>query len=138
MFALKRTSLGSVLDCHSWKSIVSWRIAQKDGRLKTARIGSNGDVYQMFETRLGILVQTLIWKTCKHGQRGAILLGGRELVRGLRGTRTFHLFHLVCKFPWIFAWFGFLWVLLCLVGVFVLVGFCFRGNLFSFFTHSSC
>ena len=61
----------------------------------------------MFETRLGILVQTLIWKTSKHGQRGAILLGGRELVRGLRGTRTFHLFHLVCKFPWIFAWFGF-------------------------------
>ena len=109
---------------HSWKSIVSWRIAQKDGRLKMARIGSNGDVYQMFETRLGILVQTLIWKTSKHGQRGAILLGGRELVRGLRGTRTFHLFHLVCKFPWIFAWFGFLWVLLCLVGVFVLVGFC--------------
>ena len=69
---------------------------------------------------------------------GAILLGGRELVRGLRGTRTFHLFHLVCKFPWIFAWFGFLWVLLCLVGVFVLVGFCFRGNLISIFTHSSC
>ena len=92
----------------------------------------------MFETRLGILVQTLIWKTSKHGQRGAILLGGRELVRGLRGTRTFHLFHLVCKFPWIFAWFGFLWVLLCLVGVFVLVGFCFRGNLISIFTHSSC
>ena len=53
---------------------------------KMARIGSNGDVCQMFETRLGILVQTLIWKTSKHGQRGAILLGGRELVRGLRGT----------------------------------------------------
>ena len=48
----------------------------------------------MFETRLGILVQTLIWETSKHGQRGGILLGGRELVRGLRGTRTFHLFHL--------------------------------------------
>ena len=105
---------------------------------KMARIGSNGDVYQMFETRLDILVQTLIWKTSKHGQRGAILFGGRELVRGLRGTRTFHLFHLVCKFPWIFAWFGLVWVLLCLVGVFVLVGFCFRGNLISFFTHSSC
>ena len=68
----------------------------------------------MFETRLGILVQTLIWETSKHGQRGAILLGGRELVRGLRGTRTFHLFHLFCKFPWIFAWFG-LWALLCCV-----------------------
>ena len=78
----------------------------------------------MFETRLGILVQTLIWKTSKHGQRGAILLGGRELVRGLRGTRTFHLFHLVCKFPWIFAWFV-LWVLLCLVGVLVLLAFAF-------------
>ena len=26
----------------------------------------------------------------------------------------------------------------CFVGVFVLVGFRFRGNLFSFFTHSSC
>ena len=109
---------------HSWKSISSWRIAQKGGRLKMARIGSNGDVYQMFETRLGILVQTLIWKTSKHGQRGAILLGGRELVRGLRGTRTFHLFHLVCKFPWIFAWFV-LWVLLCLVGVLVLLAFAF-------------
>ena len=48
-----------------------------------ARISSNGDVYQMFETRLGTLVQTLIWKTSKHGQRGAILLGGRELVRGI-------------------------------------------------------
>ena len=46
--------------------ITSWRIAQKDGRLKMARIGSNGDVYQMFETRLGILVQTLIWQTSKH------------------------------------------------------------------------
>ena len=70
----------------------------------------------MFETRLGILVQTLIWETSKHGQRGAILLGGRELVRGLRGTRTFHLFHLFCKFPWIFAWFGFVGValLVCL------------------------
>ena len=77
---------------HSWKSIFSWGIAQKDDKLKMARIGSNGDVYQMFETRLGILVQTLIWKTSKHGQRGAILLFGRELVRGLRGTRTFHLF----------------------------------------------
>ena len=70
----------------------------------------------MFETRLGILVQTLIWETSKHGQRGAILLGGRELVRGLRGTRTFHLFHLFCKFPWIFAWVGFVGValLVCL------------------------
>ena len=70
----------------------------------------------MFETRLGILVQTLIWETSKHGQRGAILLGGRELVRGFRGTRTFHLFHLFCKFPWIFAWFGFVGValLVCL------------------------
>ena len=70
----------------------------------------------MFETRLGILVQTLIWETSKHGQRGAILLGGRELVRGLRGTRTFHLFHLFCKFPWILAWFGFVGVglLVCL------------------------
>ena len=66
----------------------------------------------MFETRLGILVQTLIWETSKHGQRGAILLGGRELVRGLRGTRTFHLFHLFYKFPWIFAWFGFVGVAL--------------------------
>ena len=87
-----------------------------------ARIGSKGDVYQMFETRLGILVQTLIWETSKNGQRGAILLGGRELVRGLRGTRTFHLFHLFCKFPWISAWFGFVGVgLLC-----VCFGFCFR------------
>ena len=70
----------------------------------------------MFETRLVILVPTLIWETSKHGQRGAILLGGRELVRGLRGTRTFHLFHLFCKFPWIFAWFGFVGVglLVCL------------------------
>ena len=73
----------------------------------------------MFETRLGILVQTLIWETSKHGQRGAIPLGGRELVRGLRGTRTFHLFHLFCKFPWIFAWFGFVGVAL-LVCVFLL------------------
>ena len=40
-------------------------------------------------------LQTLLWETSKHGQRGAILLGGRELVRGLRGTRTFHLFHLL-------------------------------------------
>ena len=83
-----------------------------------ARISSNGDVYQMFETRLGTLVQTLIWKTSKHGQRGAILLGGRELVRGLRGARTFHLFHLVCKFPWIFAWL----VAWRFVGVALLVG----------------
>ena len=37
----------------------------------------------------------------------------------------FHLFHLVCKFPWIFAWFGFLWVLLCLVGVLFLLAFAF-------------
>ena len=37
-------------------------------------------------------------------------------MRGLRGTRTFHLFHLFCKFPWIFAWFGFVGValLVCL------------------------
>ena len=107
---------------------------QKDGRLKMARIDSNGDVYQMFETRLGILVQTLIWKTSKHGQRGAILLGGRELVRGLRGTRTFHLFHLVCKFPWIFAWFGFLWVLLfgwCVCSCWLLL-----SGKFDFFLHS--
>ena len=78
----------------------SW-FGKKDdhGRLKMARIGSNGDVYQMFETRMGILVQTLIWKTSKHGQRGAILLGGRELVRGLRGTRTFHCFTLFANFP---------------------------------------
>ena len=39
-----------------------------------ARIGSKGDVYQMFETRLGILVQTLIWETSKHGQRGEYYL----------------------------------------------------------------
>ena len=37
-------------------------------------------------------------------------------MRGLRGTRTFHLFHLFCKFPWILAWFGFVGValLVCL------------------------
>ena len=46
-------------------------------------------------------------------------------MRGLRGTRTFHLFHLVCKFPWTFAWLGFLWVLLCLVGVLLLLAFAF-------------
>jgi len=39
-----------------------------------ARIGSKGDVFQMFETRLGILVQTLIWETSKHGQRGEYYL----------------------------------------------------------------
>ena len=100
-----------------------------------ARIGSKGDVYQMFETRLGILVPTLIWETSKHGQRGAIILGGRELVRGLRGTRTFHLFHLVCKFPWIFAWFGFCgWCFVWLVCLFLLAfafgEICFLSSLF--------
>ena len=92
----------------------------------------------MFETRLGILVPTLIWETSKHGQRGAIILGGRELVRGLRGTRTFHLFHLVCKFPWIFAWFGFCgWCFVWLVCLFLLAFFflafgeiCFLSSLF--------
>ena len=89
----------------------------------------------MFETRLGILVQTLIWKTSKHGQRGAILLGGRELVRGLRGTRTFHLFHLVCKFPWIFAWFGFcgccfVWLVCLFLLAFAFGEICFLSSLF--------
>ena len=100
-----------------------------------ARIGLNGDAYQMFETRLGILVRTLIWKTSKHGQRGAILLGGRELVRGLRDadvsplSPSLQISLDLC--------------LVCFVGVALfgwcvgLVGFCFRGNLSSFFTHSS-
>ena len=88
----------------------------------------------MFETRLGILVQTLIWETSKHGQRGAILLGGRELVRGLRGTRTFHLFHLVCKFPWIFAWFGFcgccfVWLVCLFLLAFAFGEICFLSSL---------
>ena len=65
--------------------------------------------------RLGILVQTMIWETSKHGQLGAILLGGRELVRVLRGTRTFHLLHFFCKFPSLPGLV--LWALLCCVFV---------------------
>ena len=64
----------------------SWRIAQKGGRLERVRINSSVDVCQTLETRLGIKVQILIWLTSKHGQRGVLLLGGREPLRAERGA----------------------------------------------------
>ena len=38
------------------------------------------------------------------GQRGGVLHGGREHLRGWEGRVCFTWFHLVCKFPWLFAW----------------------------------
>ena len=38
------------------------------------------------------------------GQCGGVLHGGREHLRGWEGRVCFTWFHLVCKFPWLFAW----------------------------------
>ena len=112
---------------HSRKLMHSWRIVQKGGRRERVRINSSVDVFQTLETRLGIKVLILIWLISEHGQRGELLLGGREPLRGWEGRVCFACFTQFANFPGLSAWLG-AWRV---CGCCLLVGFVFRLFFFS-------
>ena len=112
---------------HGRKLMHSWRIVQKGGRRERVRINSSVDVFQTLETRLGIKVLILIWLISAHGQRGELLLGGRESLRGWEGRVCFTCFTQFANFPGHSAWLG-AWRV---CGCCLVVGFVFRLFFFS-------
>ena len=122
---------------HSRKLMHSWRIVQKGGRRERVRINSSVDVFQTLETRLGIKVLILIWLTSEHGQRGELLLGGREPLRGWEGRVCFTCFTQFANFPGLSAWLGARVCGCCLLVGFVFQLFFFSGK-FVFTINSSC
>ena len=69
-----------------------WRIVQKGGRLRRARINSRDDVCsQTLETLLSIQEQTLIWLTFNYWTTWRSTTWWTRTFEGLRGARMFHL-----------------------------------------------
>ena len=104
-----------------------WRIVQKGGRLRRARINSREDVCcQTLEILLSIQEQTLIWLTSNYWTTWRSTTWWTRTFEGLRGARMFHLVSLslqisltfACLSPWPVC-------VVCCCCLFGLVGFWF-------------
>ena len=76
-----------------------WRIVQKGGRLRRARINSRDDVCcQTLEILLSIQEQTLIWLTFNYRTTWRSTTRWTRTFEGRRGARMFHLVSLSLQF----------------------------------------